>query len=1486
MQQVLLMNIWVLFVWPINKRLFPQTFGTKTADKIILGIVMVAGLTSSILSFVPSFIQMHTSGIKSVIIWPLMFAVGVLLHYFAVVFQWYSATKPRNVRDIIITTFISSGIQLLVVLLLFWVDALPVIGFSSSITDVFKNVKDALIDPFDTASYGFLGVASFIVFLAAYIISCVLPAKAYVMSLTSPVAFIIFLSAFGSFFNNEGMIIQYVFSSLSLGFLSTCFWGFLESRIRWQARLLRGQIRLPKESPMPKASWISRLGFCWNVGLLKYGYQNKLEEEDISNIVASETVEHSYTKFRHQMKDPSINSNLLKVFSKTIGRDYFYALGCFVLFLACHLFTPSFLLKNLLLYLDPNTNYPKSSGLLYVIGLFLSSAIGSICYQHGWHWAVRCGIRARTAFIMAVYDKILTVKKLQSVGEVVNFLANDSSRIIESVRFGWWLILAPISLIVISVIVSVEIGPIALVGAFILFAQVPLQLFIGTKIGHVRARAVTITDDRVKIMNDVLSSIKTVKLYCWEKPFSEQVAEIREREGKELRTTATVKYINVAISYLSPVLATFICLSLSYALDNNSLTASKIFTISSLFNASSAPLAILPMAIANLAQGMIGLKRLQALLGQEDLRDNRILNTSRNPGIKVKNGTFSYDLSSDREDEETDEKIVKRNLIEESQAQGSFMLQNINFSCSTKGKLIAIVGKVGTGKSCLLAAISGQLPSLEGTVEVNGSLAYLTQTGLLVNATVRDNILFGEPYDEDKYRRTIEACELLSDFKNLPNGDQTEVGEKGATLSGGQKARVGLARAVYANKDIYLLDDPLSAVDSRVGHRMFENCMRGALKDKIVLLVTNQPQYLPGCDEILVLNGGRIILHGTYDEIKDDEEFSQLLTVTQKDKSKAKEEKKKEKEDAPPEKEIREHVTLVEDEDSSSGGVGLGTLAYYCFAGGKLAPILLAIFFIIVQLNRVAADFMLSLLGKPDVVIPTILIVYSVLVIVYAFLLIARAMGFSRVAINSSTSIHNIVFYKVLKAPPSFFETNPLGRILNRFSRDLDVADGRLPDFFIDAFVFVIHCVSIVIVICTVIPWFLFIVGLMAVAFWLLTTYYQRSARELKRLDSVTSSPIFAHLSMSISGVPTIRAYNAQERFRQDNKDKINANTKAFFAFEAITNWLGLCLDLLAAVVITLVGLLTVVVELTPDTGGLVLSYSLMMTAAFQYAVRTATETENLLVAIERLQDYAENLSQEGVPEEYRMPSPPVDWPNEGGIVFKDVVVKYRPELEPVLKKISFQIKPKEKIGIVGRTGAGKSTLTQVLFRMIEPAGGDIKIDGRSIINMDLPDLRSKLACIPQDPVLFVGTIRTNLDPFNNHTDERIWDALDRVHMKNMVNALPGALEYEIREGGTNFSLGQRQLICIARALLRNSKILVMDEATAAIDMESDQLIQRTIRSSFADVTILCIAHRLQTIMDYDRIMVVDSGGIAEFASPKELLENENGIFYQMYHQH
>jgi ABC-type multidrug transport system fused ATPase/permease subunit len=1600
-QQLALSNVWVFLAWPLAYYLYPNAVGSNSIDTVILVMMQIGATVSFALGAVPSFIQFHqaTAGGRH-LMYMALWVVGIFSMWASRTMLWATTAKPRNWRDVITLTFYSTTLALFTVIAMIWIDLIPNLGYSQNLYDTVAHNWSVLATLKDHPSH----LAAFILFIFATLISTVMPSKSYLVAVAPGISYVILSVGFWKIFPMDNTYaLNFIFPALSLGFMAVCFWGFIESRIKWQADIIRGRFKMKRESPLRRAGLLSRLFFCWNIQLLKYGFQQQVQLQDVPDVITEETVESAYSRFRNAVRARGLRDSMLPIFAHTIGYQYLYSLLAFTVFLVCHLLTPGYLLPQILKRISPpiafNPDHKpipiiislahKHESYYFVLGLAAAAIIGALGYQHGWHWSMRCGIRARVAFIMAVYDKILTVRRLQSVGEVVNFLSSDSSRIIESIRFGWWLILAPISLFAIMGILIHYLGAISLVGMLVLFMQMPIQLFVGSKIGAVRERAVALTDERVMIMNDILSSIKTVKLYCWEDSFADQVAQIRAREGVELSSTATIKYLNVAISFFSPTLATMLSLALYYgAIKAEPVNSYKVFTVASLFNASAAPLACLPMAIANIAQGFIGMSRLQALMRQDDLRDTRILNMSRDPLVRVKSATFAFDYDTEKESQLTtaddhDSVSLRPSFVDD--ALSTFTLSRVNLNIERPGKLVAIVGKVGSGKSCFLAAIAGMLPALEGSVEVNGDISFLTQGGLLVNSTVRDNILFGLPYNEEHYQRTCEACELAADFKNLPEGDQTEVGEKGATLSGGQKARVGLARAVYADRPIYLLDDPLSAVDSRVGARIFEKCLKGALKNKIVVLVTNQPQYLPGCDEIIVLSNGRQVATGTYDQIKQEEEFASLLNIQADQGAKASSSDSskppavddpvilsddEDKVDLPlsssldelnratesqrsmqmmspmsahssfkqtggvdvfdkeigtmdedkptaslvkdvagsfknmnvtsmvpvpaarADDDVRERATMMEDEDASSEGVGLSTFLYYCLASGTVAPILLAIFFVVVQLNRVTVDGYLSFLCYATPLnspfsetwtIKNLLLLYAALVIVYLFLLMGRAAAFASVATASATAIHNVVFAKVLKAPLSFFESNPLGRILNRFSRDLDIVDGRLPDFFIDAFVFVVHCLSIIVVICAIIPWFTFLLALMCVAFWILITYYQRTARELKRLDAVSSSPIFAHLSVSIAGIATIRAYNAQERFRQDNKDKINTNTRVYFAFEAVTNWVGLCLDMLASAIATFVGLLTISGG-SPDTAGFVLTYSLMMTAAFQYAVRTATETENLLVAVQRLKEYADNLTTEGLRDHY--PRPPVDWPSAGKITFKDVVVKYRPELPPVLKRVNFTINPKEKVGIVGRTGAGKSTLIQVLFRLIEPAGGDILIDGVSTINMDLPDLRRKLACIPQDPVLFVGTIRSNLDPFNEHDDSDLWDALDRVHMKAMVEAMPDSISSNIVEGGINFSLGQRQLICIARAILRGARILVMDEATAAIDMESDQLIQNTVRSSFSDVTVLTIAHRLATIMDYDRIMVVADGGIAEFDSPKALLANPESIFHSMYHQH
>lgn len=852
-------------------------------------IVQIAATASFVLSLIPSFI----SSTADSMLFMAMYVAGIMLMWGGRAMLWNTTAKPRNWRDIITLTFYSTTLALVTIMALIWVDIVPRIGYSHNLLDTVQQ-NWAVLAKLPAHPHH---LAAFILYILGTVVATVTPAKAYLVSIAPSIAYAVFTVGFWDVFPmTNTKILNFVFPALSLGFVAVCFWGFIESRIRWQADIIRQRYKLRKDSHMKRASFISRVFFCWNVELLKYGFQQKVQLEDVPAVVTEETVEHAYSRFRDSIRQRGLSGSMLPTFFHTIGHQYFYSLIYFSIFLVCQTLTPGLFLPQILKRISPAISFTpdhkpvpvvisdeaKHISYFYVLGLSAAAIIGALGYQHGWHWSMRCGIRARVAFIMAVYDKILTVRRLQSVGEVVNFLSSDSSRIIESIRFGWWLILAPLSLFALMGILCSYIGAYALIGMLVLFLQMPIQLFVGSKIGNVRERAVALTDERVMIMNDILSSIKTVKLYCWEDSFADQVASIRAREGAELSTTATIKYLNVAISFFSPTLATMLSLSLYFGAGKHAVNSYLVFTVASLFNASSAPLACLPMAIANIAQGFIGMSRLQSLMRQDDLRDTRILNMSRDPLVRVKDATFTFDYDPDLEGTlggADDHDSVSLHNASSEDGNSGFSLQRVNLTIDRPGKLVAIVGKVGSGKSCYLSAIAGMLPAMEGRVEVNGDISFLTQGGLLVNSTVRENILFGLPYNEEHYQRTCEACELAADFKNLPRGDQTEVGEKGATLSGGQKARVGLARAVYADRAIYLLDDPLSAVDSRVGARIFQKCLKGALSNKIVVLVTNQPQYLPGCDEIIVLDGGRQVAIGTYDEIKAEEEFASLLNI-------------------------------------------------------------------------------------------------------------------------------------------------------------------------------------------------------------------------------------------------------------------------------------------------------------------------------------------------------------------------------------------------------------------------------------------------------------------------------------------------------------------------------------------------------------------------------------------------------------------------------
>ncbi|XP_065580663.1 multidrug resistance-associated protein 1-like isoform X3 [Artemia franciscana] len=915
----------------------------------------------------------------------------------------------------------------------------------------------------------------------------------------------------------------------------------------------------------------------------------------------------------------------------------------------------------------------------------------------------------------------------------------------------------------------------------------------------------------------------------------------------------------------------------------------------------------------------------------------------QNP-IVVKDGSFSWGV---------DEKPV---------------LKNISFEVE-EGSLVAVVGMVGSGKSSLISAILGEMDKLSGKVNTKGSIAYVPQQAWIQNAILRQNIIFGGAEEESRYNQVIDSCALRPDFDILPAGDNTEIGEKGINLSGGQKQRVSLARAVYSDSDIYLMDDPLSAVDTHVGRHIFDNVIgpKGMLHKKTRILVTHGITFLPQTDKIIVLKDGVISEAGSYKELLDkkgdfaefllehlneEEEGEDIVTelakireelesslgreevkrqisrqrshvsesrshlsdtsVTSSPQNSAKEGSKEvekrrgslEKSKSPT-KEVQANGTvkpkegekLIEAEKAETGKVKTEVYLHYLRSVGFALSFWTILLYAIYQLFSVGTNVWLSAWSnayvnendtatEPVPIPPSerdmFLGVYGALGFGQAIMIYFNILNVAKGGLEASRKLHHRMLDNILKSPMVFFETTPMGRFLNRFGKDVDLVDRSIP-FSLRSLLSTLYGVlATIVVISYTTPIFLVMVLPIAVIYYFMQHFYVATSRQLKRLESITRSPIYSHFGETITGVSVIRAYSKEHRFIKESESKVDTNQICYYPSIVANRWLAVRLESVGNLIVLCASLFAVFgrESLNPGLVGLSISYALNITQTLNWFMRMTSEVETNIVAVERIKEYGETPQE----AQWEIPDkkPPKEWPDEGKVEFIDYEVRYREGLEVVLKGINCSINGGEKVGIVGRTGAGKSSLTLGLFRIIEPAKGTIKIDGLDITRMGLHSLRSRLTIIPQDPVLFSGTLRMNLDPFKQHTDEDIWRALELAHLKTFALTLSAGLQHEVSEGGENLSVGQRQLVCLARALLRKTKVLILDEATAAVDLETDDLIQATIRKEFSDCTVITIAHRLNTIMDSTRVMVLDKGQIIEFDSPSVLLANKSSIFYGM----
>uniref|UniRef100_A0A8C1VGF1 ATP-binding cassette, sub-family C (CFTR/MRP), member 2 n=1 Tax=Cyprinus carpio TaxID=7962 RepID=A0A8C1VGF1_CYPCA len=1110
------------------------------------------------------------------------------------------------------------------------------------------------------------------------------------------------------------------------------------------------------------------------------------------------------------------------------------------------------LLKLMISFTQDTTSHAWT-GYLYAVLLLVVAFLQSVFLQQYFQRCFILGMKVRTALMAAVYKKALVVsndsRKESTAGEIVNLMSADAQRFNDVTNFIHLLWSCPLQIILAIAFLWIELGPSVLAGLLTMVLLVPINGWLATKSRGFQVENMKFKDKRMKIVNDILNGIKVLKYYAWESSFEAQVQEIREKELKVMRKFAYLSSVSTFIFSCAPAivsLATFaVFLSVS---PDNILDAEKAFTSISLFNILRFPLAMLPQLISTMVQTTVSKKRLEKFLSGDDLDTMAVTR---------------------------DDSHSKKSLSTEP------VLKNISLDIKP-GRLVAVVGAVGSGKTSLISALLGELHSLKGRINIKGSVAYVPQQAWIQNATLKDNILFGSNLYEERYLSVVDACALGPDLDLLPGRDHTEIGEKGINLSGGQKQRVSLARAVYSSADVYLLDDPLSAVDSHVGKHLFERVIgpKGLLKDKTRILVTHGISFLPYVDEIVVLVNGVVSEVGSYDGLRASKgAFSEFLETYGKEES-----------------------------NNADARKGLSPIQHLHFLLGleyyrKFKHILKVKFSVYLQYLRsmgwcfVTWSFLFYFIQNVAVIGQNLWLsdwtedsvkyfnttypthIRDMRIGVFGALGLAQ--GMTDGSISASRTLHTNLLSNILKVPMVFFDTTPSGRIVNRFAKDIFTVDEMIPMSFRSWILCLLGVLGTLFIICLATPIFTAVIVPMAIVYYFVQRFYVATSRQLRRLDSVSRSPIYSHFGETVSGLSVIRAYGHQKRFLKQNEDTIDQNLKSVYPWIVSNRWLAMRLESLGNLVVFFAALFAVISRDSLKSGlvGLSISYALNVTQTLNWLVRMTSELETNIVAVERVREYAEIENEAPWITSNR---PPDDWPTAGNIGLDNYKVRYRPELELILHGITCDIASTEKIGIVGRTGAGKSSLTNCLFRIIEASEGRILIDGIDISTLGLHDLRSRLTIIPQDPVLFSGTLRMNLDPFEKSSDEEIWSVLELAHLKDYVRGLPAGLQHEVSEGGENLSVGQRQLLCLARALLRKSRILILDEATAAVDLETDDLIQNTIRREFSHCTVLTIAHRLNTILDSSRVMVLDSGKIVEFDSPSVLLNNQQGHFYSM----
>ena len=1255
-----------------------------------------------------------------------------------------------------------------------------------------------------------------------------------------------------------------------------------------------------------RANCCQKLTFSWLFPLIKLGYSRQLLQTDIGDNYDRDRVAQHLRLFEENLrkgKPEDITWTIWKSFS----RLEYYAVACKFVSDLCS-YVPPVGISFIVSYAENPSEW--GDNIWYAVAAMLvAPLITGLCNHWFYQFVMVDGLHARTAIQAAVYSKVLRVSnsartRSADKGGVADTITNLQSTDCRSIEMCYWMWMyvwaAPLQAVVTTVLLYVQLGWPIFIGILFLVLMMPIQKVVMGVLKKRNKIASEKSDRRIKLITEVIHGIQVVKLQAWEKIFAARIKKTRNEELNNRRSIAIVQGLNASISQCAPIMCTLITFIVYGMVSETPLTAGKAFTTLALFNILRLPLMVLPMLIGMVAGAKVAAKRLGAFLYCDDLVNYVTYEeaTGGKAALETTGASFVWDDKAD------------------SSSESGFRLQLGKFSAET-GTLTVIAGKVGAGKSSLLSALLGEMHMLpmddslgvddssNPSVVCRGSVAYCAQEPWIQNATLKDNILFGAPYDEVRYNEVLKACALEADIKALPGGDQTEIGERGINLSGGQKCRVSLGRACYADKDIVVLDDILSAVDAHVARTITDKCLVEFLRNrgKTVILATHQTLCFPNADSIVVLKDGNIAFHGNFEDAKKEAKFSEILgsmdDLGEEEKAEAAAAGEVELETATVQRGVsrtssigsaisskQEKGKLTAKEATAEGAVTCSVYTSYAAKVG--VPLSILIFLLVASMNgqQVVVNWWLSRWSVSSSLpekksVEYYLFIYFLLGLGACVLILAYQIVVALGGLGAAAGIHERMFNAIIKAPMSFFDTTPSGQILNRFTADMKSIDEQLISQLGGALALLFMMASVIFTIIAVVPWVLAALVPLFLFYGWIQLVYRNTARELKRFDSATQSPIFNYFAETVNGLSSIRAFKCEERLLVETTSRIDYNSRFWTKNNFVNRWLGLRLDWIGAFLVGFTALACVLAvklswSIDPGLIGLVLSYTATLTGLLNWGVRRFSEAEMGMVAVERTK------SLTGCPQESTtdpLKSVPENWPSEGRIKLQNVSARYRDGLPKVLNGIDISIPKFTKVGVCGRTGSGKSTLAKCLFRLMETSQGSILIDDIDVSKVELPTLRKRITMIPQDPTLFAGPLRYSLDPGNLYSDDQLWNALDSVDMKDHVKALENGLNYEIVDGGENLSAGQRQLLCMARALLESPKVLIMDEATSNIDGNTDSKIQEMLKGAFKDCTVLSIAHRIDTIMWYDKVLVLDHGKVLEYDSPESLSKTEGSEF-------